>query len=71
MIPNLHQKEQVGNRAIYNYLNSSILRKIGFQTLVATAKTTEKARQQSLAFFVPRAGALLCAYYQCITKFPS
>jgi hypothetical protein len=45
VIPNLHQKEQVGNRAIYNYLNSSILRKSGFQTLVATAKTTEKARQ--------------------------
>jgi hypothetical protein len=26
-VPNPHQKEQVGSRVIYNYLNSSILQK--------------------------------------------
>ena len=37
-------RKEVGNRAIYNYLNIIILKKSGFQTPVATSKTTEITR---------------------------
>ena len=37
-------RKDVGNRAIYNYLNIIILKKSGFQTPVATSNTTEITR---------------------------
>ena len=63
VVPNLHQKEQVGNRAIHNCLNSSILQKSGIQTPVAAPKITEIARLHCLAFLsAPGGGNSIVGY---------
>ena len=60
------QKEQVGNRVIYNYLNSSILQKWRFQTPVATPKTTEIARLHCLAILcAPGGSTFICWLSAC------